>query len=57
MDKEWTKIVKNKMTLDEIFAIDNLEHRRIADDNILQFDMKRNAWRLKLDLSDLAPMK
>ena len=28
--KWWTKIVKDKMSSEEIFAIDNLEHRRIA---------------------------
>ena len=31
LDKEWhTKIVKDKLTPDEVFAIDNAEHRRIA---------------------------
>ena len=38
--KWWTKIVKDKMSPEEIFAIDNLEHRRIAYEYMDKTKMK-----------------
>ena len=40
-EKEWwTKIVKGKLSAEEVFAIDNLEHRRIAYEYLDKSKMK-----------------
>ena len=39
--KWWDKIVNDKMSSEEIFAIDNLEHRRIAYEFMNKTKMKR----------------
>jgi hypothetical protein len=39
--KWWTKIVNDKMSPEEIFAIDNLEHRRIAYEYMDKSKMKK----------------
>jgi hypothetical protein len=39
--KWWTKIVNDEMTPDEIFAIDNVEHRRIAYEQMDKSKMKQ----------------
>lgn len=36
----WTKVVKDKFTAEEIFAIDNLEHRRVAYEYMDKTKMK-----------------
>lgn len=49
--KWWTKIVKDKMSPEEIFAIDNLEHRRIAYEYMDKTKMKKLKDFTVLDLT------
>ena len=50
LDKKWfLKIIQDKLTPEEIFAIDNIEHRRLAYQYMDKLKMKQLKWYKILD--------